>query len=577
MSTDSKSTTANSSLTLSAATVAGTILVATLTTAVVTYHWTKGREDALHRAHIVREYEREKALKAKIAQARKQKQEPPSGTELHDVKIDKIFLWEIEDLRKRFPSSQTENVMQCKPNPVPITRSPALLQHQSTFFASDDDNYDDDGNKSAKPISRAQPYNKLITNHECILADIVRKPNMHTHTVAFMRAGARRYLHFDPKTVNAAIVTCGGLCPGLNNVIREITKVLHQMYAIGGTVYGIQGGYQGFHGTDPQLQPIPLTPALVDNIHYQGGTVLGSSRGGFDLDKILKFIQDKKINQLYVIGGDGTHRGAFAIHEGCLAKGWNVAVAGIPKTIDNDVDYIDQSFGFQSAVEAAQVAIRSAKTEAVCNLPNGIGIVKLMGRSAGYIAAHATLASSDVDLCLIPEVPVVLEGPKGCLPHLRRRVKQQGFAVIVVAEGAGEEVLGSSAETDASGNKKLPPIGEFMKKAVTDYFAKFNEVATVKYIDPSYTVRSVPANAADSLYCMQLGQNAVHGAMAGFTGFSVGLCNNRMVWLPIPELVATSPRSMDPRGRTWERILAVTRQPNTVDHEKASSSSEEHH
>jgi 6-phosphofructokinase 1 len=291
---------------------------------------------------------------------------------------------------------------------------------------------------------------------------------------------------------------------------------------------------------------------------------LGSSRGGFDIEKIRNFIHKHKINNLYVIGGDGTHRGAFRIHEDCMEHGMNVAVAGIPKTIDNDVDYIDHSFGFNSAVEAAQYAIRSAKTEAVCNLPNGIGIVKLMGRSAGFIAAHATMASSDVDLCLVPEVPTVLEGPNGCLPHLMRRVKQQGYAVVVVAEGAGEEVLGISAETDASGNKKLPAIGEFMKQAVTDFFAKHGDVATVKYIDPSYTVRSVPANAADSLYCMQLAQNAVHGAMAGFTGFSVGLCNNRMVWLPIPELVATSPRSMNPRGRTWERVLALTRQPNTV-------------
>ena len=235
---------------------------------------------------------------------------------------------------------------------------------------------------------------------------------------------------------------------------------------------------------------------------------------------------------------------------------YNLTVVGLPKTIDNDVDYIDHSFGFSSAVEAAQLAIRSAKTEATCNLPNGIGIVKLMGRSAGFIAAHATMSSYDVDLCLVPEVPIVLDGPKGCLPHLRRRVQEQGYAVVVVAEGAGEEVLGVSAETDASGNKKLPQIGEFLKDAVADYFRQFGEEATVKYIDPSYTVRSVAANAADSLYCMQLAQNAVHGAMAGFTGFSVGLCNNRMVWLPIPELVATSPRVMNRHGRTWERYVA---------------------
>lgn len=245
-------------------------------------------------------------------------------------------------------------------------------------------------------------------------------------------------------------------------------------------------------------------------------------------------------------------------------QGLNVSVAGIPKTIDNDVDYIDRSFGFASAVEASQGAIRSAKTEAVCNLPNGIGIVKLMGRSAGFIAVHATMASGDVDLCLVPEVPTVLDGENGCLPHLKRCVREKGYAVVIVAEGAGEEILGSSEEMDASGNKKLPKIGEFMKKQIEDYFQSFGEVATVKYIDPSYMIRSIPANASDALYCMQLGQNAVHGAMAGYTGFSVGLCNNRMVLLPIPELVSTSPRAMNPRGRTWERVLAVTRQPNTV-------------
>jgi len=243
----------------------------------------------------------------------------------------------------------------------------------------------------------------------------------------------------------------------------------------------------------------------------------------------------------------------------------NVAVAGIPKTIDNDIDYLDRTFGFESAVEAAQDAIRSAKIEASCNLPNGIGIVKLMGRSAGFIAAFATLGSGDVDLCLVPEVPIVLEGKNGCLRHLYKRVKKKGFAVVVVAEGAGEELLGTSAETDASGNKKLPAIGEFMKKAAEEYFKTKGETATVKYIDPSYMVRSVPANAADSVYCMQLAQNAVHGVMTGYTGFSVGLVNNKMVMLPIPQLVATSPREMRDTGRTWERVLGTTGQPNTVD------------
>ncbi|GAX18192.1 6-phosphofructokinase 1 [Fistulifera solaris] len=511
-------------------------------TAATTYLLTTRYEQSKERARAWKQYQREKLLKEKTAEARKTMKEPSSGTLIDDVFIDKVFLWECQDLRKSFASANVANHMHFQYETIHPLASTALQRKNSTEIITQ--------------------YNKLITDHECILGDIVRKPNKQTNTVAYMRAGPRRYLHFDPAQVNAAIVTCGGLCPGLNNVIREITKSLYQLYAIGGKVYGIRGGYRGFW--DPELEPVELTLDLVENIHHGGGTVLGSSRGGFDLDKILDFVRDRKISQLFVIGGDGTHRGAFRIHEGCIERGYNVAVAGIPKTIDNDVDYIDQSFGFQSAVEAAQVAIRSAKTEAVCNLPNGIGIVKLMGRSAGFIAAHSTMASSDVDLCLVPEVPVVLDGETGCLPHLMRRVKQQGYAVVVVAEGAGEEVLGTSTEVDASGNKKLPAIGEFMKKSIEEYFKKHGETATVKYIDPSYTVRTVPANAADSLYCMQLAQNAVHGAMAGYTGFSVGLCNNRMVLLPIPELVATSPRSMNARGRTWERVIGLTRQPNTV-------------
>jgi len=200
-----------------------------------------------------------------------------------------------------------------------------------------------------------------------------------------------------------------------------------------------------------------------------------------------------------------------------------------------------------------------------------------MGRSSGFIAVHATMASGDVDLCLVPEVPLVLEGENGCLPHLMRRVAQQGYAVVVVAEGAGEEVLGESAEKDASGNKKLPKIGEYLQEKIAKYFKEHGEPATVKYIDPSYMVRSIPANAADSLYCMQLGQNAVHGAMAGFTGFSVVSCSFHKMILPIPELVATSPRSMNPHGRTWERVLAVTRQPNTVQPQKPGEKTYDSH
>jgi len=527
--------------------VIATTLTLGLVTVLSTYHLTNFIRDLKDQKRRLEEHEA-RIIQKETRMTAQKKDKKPTGTPIDDITVDKVYLWEVEHLGHRFPAEVT--------GIVNSMRSLGLKPRSS--FASSSGRI-----LSVPKEEKSTEYNRLISNHECVLADLVRKPEEgKSFTRAYVRAGPRKHLHFDLANVNAAIVTCGGLCPGLNNVIREITKTLCQSYSIGGKVYGIRGGYRGFH--DPELPPIVLTPSIVENIHHDGGTVLGSSRGGFDLEKIIAFIRDKKIKTLFVIGGDGTHRGAFAIHQGCMSKGINVSVAGIPKTIDNDVDHIDRSFGFSSAVEAAQTAIRSAKTEAVCNLPNGIGIVKLMGRSSGFIAVHATMASGDVDLCLVPEVPLVLEGENGCLPHLQRCVQQQGYAVVVVAEGAGEEVLGISAEKDASGNKKLPKIGEFLKERITDYFKEQGETATVKYIDPSYMIRSIPANAADSLYCMQLGQNAVHGAMAGFTGFSVGLCNNRMVFLPIPELVATSPRVMNPRGRTWERVLAVTRQPNTV-------------
>lgn len=197
-------------------------------------------------------------------------------------------------------------------------------------------------------------------------------------------------------------------------------------------------------------------------------------------------------------------------------------------------------------------------------MPNGVTVVKLMGRSAGFLAATSALGSGDVDAVLVPEVPIVLDGPDGILPFIYKRTKEQKYCVVVVAEGAGEELLGTSTDVDKGGNRKLPQIGEFMRERIHDYFLGRGEESTVRYIDPSYTVRSLPANAADSIYCMDLAQAAVHGAMAGYTGFSVGLVNNQMCYLPIPQLVATSPRNMDPRGQTWERILAMTGQPNTA-------------
>lgn len=313
------------------------------------------------------------------------------------------------------------------------------------------------------------------------------------------------------------------------------------------TIYGIRCGYRGFY----QEEFLPyklLTPESVDGIHHLGGTILASSRGGFDKDKIIDACVQHGINQIYIIGGDGTHRGAHALYLEAKSRGLKMAIVGIPKTIDNDIALIDKSFGFETAVGEATKAIISADVEARCT-PYGIGLVKLMGRCAGFIAAHATLAARNVDLCLVPEVKFSLDGPNGIFAYIESQLKKNGHCVIVVAEGAGQDILKSSTtEKDASGNPRLPPIGTYLKSEIAKYFEGKIPVS-IKYNDPSYMIRSVPACPSDSTYCMILAQNAVHGAMAGYTGFSSALVNNRSVMIPLHLIAATSPVSMNPIGR----------------------------
>jgi Phosphofructokinase len=311
----------SSSTVVTIAAITGLVAVTTTATALITYYATKRNEEYRHQKFQYETYQRDLRIREKTILARKEAGEPPTGT-LIDVRIDRVYLWEVEDLRKRFPGTKIENKMRFSAAVHTKSRSPVLRT-----MTSGEDNADlvssEQQKQKRKSFSTGNGYqitnyNKLITNHECILDKIIRKPNMQLHSVAYVRAGPRRYLHFDPRHVNAAIVTCGGLCPGLNNCIREITKTLHQLYGIEGKVYGIQAGYHGFSAKDKRLQPVVLTPELVEDIHHNGGTVLGSSRGGFDLEAILAFLKKFDIKQLYVIGGDGTHRGAFRIHEGCM-------------------------------------------------------------------------------------------------------------------------------------------------------------------------------------------------------------------------------------------------------------------
>ncbi|XP_057977216.1 ATP-dependent 6-phosphofructokinase 3-like [Malania oleifera] len=376
----------------------------------------------------------------------------------------------------------------------------------------------------------------------------------------FRRAGPRKKVYFESDEVHACIVTCGGLCPGLNTVIREIVCGLYYMYGVN-KILGIEGGYRGFYSRNT----IPLTPKVVNDIHKRGGTILGTSRGGHDTLKIVDSIQDRGINQVYIIGGDGTQKGASVIFEEIRRRGLKVAVAGIPKTIDNDILVIDKSFGFDTAVEEAQRAINAAHVEAE-SIENGVGLVKLMGRHSGFIAMYATLASRDVDCCLIPELPFYLEGPGGLFEFMEKRLKENGHMVVVIAEGAGQELLSDSmratVQQDASGNKLLQDVGFWISHRIKDHFSKRKKMAiNLKYIDPTYMIRAVPSNASDNVYCTLLAHSAIHGAMAGYTGFTVGPVNGRHAYIPFHRIIERQNKVVI-TDRMWARLLSSTNQPS---------------
>jgi 6-phosphofructokinase 1 len=375
---------------------------------------------------------------------------------------------------------------------------------------------------------------------------------------AFEPAGARRRIFFDPSKTRAGIVTCGGLCPGLNDVIRALVLELSYHYGVR-KIFGFCNGYQGLiakykRGT------VDLTPETVSGISEHGGTILGTSRGRQDPVEMVDCLERLGIGVLFVIGGDGTLRGAMTLTEEIAGRGSKVAVVGIPKTIDNDIMYIDQSFGFQTAFSAGSESIRSGHIEAQAS-PNGVGLIKLMGRHSGFIACYASLAKCDANFVLIPEVPFQLEGENGLLNRLRDRIEKRGHAVVVVAEGAGQDLIQQAGQgTDASGNVRLGDIGVFLKNEITRHFEQIGVEVNLKYIDPSYAIRSVPANPYDSVYCLRLAHNAVHAAMSGRTEMVVGRWHGRFVHIPIATTIRDRNR-VDPDGDLWMSVLESTGQP----------------
>ena len=372
-------------------------------------------------------------------------------------------------------------------------------------------------------------------------------------------AGPREKIFFDPPKTKAAIVTCGGLCPGINDVIRSCVMELHHRYGVRNIV-GIQYGFQGLI---PEFghQVVDLMPEVVNEIHADGGSMLSSSRGRQDIEAMVDVLKRMNVDIFFCIGGDGTMRATECITEEITRRNLNISVIGVPKTIDNDLNLIDKTFGFDTAISEAVKAIQCAHVEAK-GAPMGIGLVKIMGRQSGQIAVHAALAQNDVNFVLIPEVPFDLEGEKGFLKMLEKRIRERRHCVILVAEGAGQEHisrLNGKIETDASGNLKLLDIGTFLRNAIEDYFKKTGIEVNLKYIDPSYMIRSVRANASDSIYCGALGQYAAHAGMAGKTGMLVGLFRGEYVHLPLR--IVTSGKTVDPLGNTWMRVIEATGQP----------------
>jgi len=387
--------------------------------------------------------------------------------------------------------------------------------------------------------------------------------------ISFEKAGPHKHLYFEAAKTKVAIVTCGGLCPGLNNVIRSLVNQLNYRYKVK-SIVGIQYGFEGFiHKYKHPV--INLTPESVENIHLFGGTILGSSRGKQDIGLIVDRLSELNVDILFCIGGDGTMRGAHAIHEEITERKLKISVAGIPKTIDNDINLIDKSFGFETAFTIANDIIRYAHNEARGGY-NGIAVIKLMGRDSGFIAAYAALSIQEVNFVLVPEMTFDLEGPKGFLKVLRKRLENRHHALVVVAEGAGQHFFeGDSFEKDASGNMKNKDIGLYLKGKITDEFRKDNFPVTIKYIDPSYIIRSAPANANDSKFCGLLAQNAVHAAMAGKTDFVIGHWNNLFTLLPIP-ITVSQRKKIDVDGELWWNVLETTRQPVSMNNDLKSES-----
>jgi 6-phosphofructokinase 1 len=419
--------------------------------------------------------------------------------------------------------------------------------------------------KIPNPIAKRSPahdgFRAFVEDGQGVNVDPFQRPGAERPEAFFEHAGPRQHVYFDPSKLKAAIVTCGGLCPGINSLVRAIVLQLHYIYGVKNAL-GIRYGLQGFI-PDFGHEVLELSPAVVQDLHGRGGSFLGMSRGAQPPEQVVDTLERLNVGVLFIIGGDGTLRAAQAIHREIKDRKLKTGVVAIPKTIDNDIGFVERTFGFQTAVEAAARAILGAHNEAT-GAPGGVGLVKLMGRHSGFVAAFATLALSDVNFCLIPEVGFELEGPAGLLQALEDRLAARGHAVIVAAEGAGQGLFAEQdLGADESGNPRLGDIGLLLKERITRHFRQKGRALTLKYMDPSYLIRSMPASSNDRVYTGFLAHSAVHAALAGKTGMMVSLWGNHNVYVPI-ELAVSYRAQVDPEGGLWRAVREATGQPTLL-------------
>ncbi len=406
---------------------------------------------------------------------------------------------------------------------------------------------------------KGAPEKRFISDDAKIIVD-VKMDNLKTplkKNIFFDQAGPREKIYFDPSKLKCAIATCGGLCPGLNDIIRSIVLELYHIYNVK-TIYGIKHGLQGFI---PEFEHdvVQLHPESVSGIQNRGGSILGSSRGTQNIDVIVDCLERMNVGILFMVGGDGTLMASKKIAEKIEKRDLKISIVGIPKTIDNDIHLVSRSFGFDSAVDVATLAIKGAHNEAIA-YPNGIGLIKLMGRHSGFLAATAALAQQDANFVLIPEVEISLYGKNGFLQALEDRIKLRKHAVIIVAEGAGQNLFEDQVKDfDPSGNIVLQDIGLFLKDEIKQWFKAKDIPVSLKYIDPSYIIRSLPSNANDSVFCGFLGREAVHAGMAGKTKLIISYWNNQYVHVPI-DASSGRRKNLDPKGRLWQSVLEATGQ-----------------